>query len=57
MHLFAYRKVASSRPVCYSILELLGHRLQYISIKFLLHKPSENLKNVLITETGYCSRL
>ena len=39
-----YRKVASSRPVYYSILELLGQRSQYIRIKFPLHKPSENLK-------------
>ena len=38
------RKVASSRPVYYSILESLGQRLQYISIKFLLHKQSENPK-------------
>jgi hypothetical protein len=34
-----YRKVASSRPVYYSILELYGQRSQYISIKFPLHKP------------------
>ena len=39
-----YRKVASSRPVYYSILELFGQRSQYIIIKFPLHKPSENLK-------------
>ena len=39
-----YRKVASSRPVYYSILELFGQRSQYISIKFPLYKPSENLK-------------
>ena len=37
-----YRKVASSRPVYYSILELFGQRPQYISIKFSFHKPSEN---------------
>ena len=37
-------KVVSNRPVYYSILELFGQRSQYISIKFLLHKPSENLK-------------
>ena len=37
-----YRKVASSRPVYYSILELLGQRSQYIRVKFALHKPSEN---------------
>ena len=37
-----YRKVASSRPVYYSILELFGQRSQYIRIKFPLHKPSEN---------------
>ena len=46
-----YRKVASSRPVYYSILELLGQSLKYISIKFPLHKPSENQKMC------YCSRL
>ena len=34
-----YRKVASSRPVYYSILNS-----QYISIKFPLHKQSENPK-------------
>ena len=39
-----YRKVESSRPVYYSILELFSQRSQYISIKFPLHKPSENLK-------------
>ena len=39
-----YRVVASSRPVHYSILKLFGQRSQYISIKFPLHKPSENLK-------------
>ena len=41
---FAYRKVVCSRPVYYSILELFGQRSQYISIKFPLHKPYENLK-------------
>ena len=51
---FTYHKVASSRPVYNSILELFGQRSQYISIKFPLHKPSEN---VLLTETDYCSRL
>ena len=35
---------ALDRPKYYSILELLGQRSQYISINFLLHKPSENLK-------------
>ena len=39
-----YCKVASGRPVYYSILELFDQRSQYISIKFPLHKPSENLK-------------
>jgi hypothetical protein len=34
------RKVASSRPV----LDPLGQRSQYISIKFPLHKQSENMK-------------
>ena len=37
-----YRRVASSRPVYYTILELFGQRSQYISMKFPLHKPSEN---------------
>ena len=37
-----YRKVASSRLVYYSILESFGQRSQYISIKFPLHKESEN---------------
>ena len=41
---FEYHKVASSRPVYYLILELLEQRSQYISIKFPLHKPTENLK-------------
>ena len=39
--LSTYRKVASSRPVYDSILELLGQRSKYISIQFPLHKPSE----------------
>ena len=38
----AYRKVASSRPVYYSISDSLGQRTQYISVKFPLHKQSEN---------------
>ena len=33
-----YRKVPSSRPVYYSILETFDQRSQYISIKFPLHK-------------------
>ena len=37
-----YRKVASSRPVYYSILNSFGQRSQYISTKFPLHKLSEN---------------
>ena len=37
-----YRKVASSRPVYYSILNSFGQWSQYISIKFPLHKQSEN---------------
>ena len=37
-----YRKVASSRPVYYSILKPFGQRSHYISIKFPLHKQSEN---------------
>ena len=44
-----YHKVASSRPVYYSILEPFGQRSHCTSIKFPLHKPSE--------ETYYCSRL
>ena len=39
-----YRIVASSRPVYYSILDPLGKRSQNISIKFPLHKQSENMK-------------
>ena len=39
---FDYLKVATSRPVYYSILELFGQREHYISIKLPLHKPSEN---------------
>ena len=35
--LVIYRKVASSRPVYYSILNSFGQRSQYISIKFPLH--------------------
>ena len=38
----SYLKVASSRPVYYSILNSLGIRSQYISIKFPLHKDAEN---------------
>jgi hypothetical protein len=37
-----YRRVASSRPVYYSILNSLGQRSQYVSLKFPLHKQSEN---------------
>ena len=33
-----YCKVASSRPVYYSILDFCGQRSQYISIKFPFHK-------------------
>ena len=39
-----YRKVVSRRPVYYSILDSLGQKSQYISIKFPLHKQSENPK-------------
>ena len=49
-----YHKVASSRPVYYSIFELFDQRSQYICIKFPLHKPSENLNTVLSTKTIYC---
>ena len=37
-----YRKVATSRPVYYSILNSFGRRSQYISINFPLHKQFEN---------------
>ena len=36
------KSVASSRLVYYSILNSFGQRSQYISIKFPLHKQSEN---------------
>ena len=50
-----YRKVASSRPVYYLILENFGQRSQYISIKFPLHKESENHWTcALLTETCSC---
>ena len=39
-----YRKVASSRPVYYSILDHFVQRSQYIIIKIPLHKQSENVK-------------
>ena len=38
-----YHKVASSRPVYYSILELYGQKSQYISIKFPLPKAATHL--------------
>ena len=41
---FKYRKVPTSRPVYYSILNSLGQRSQYIIIKFPLHNQSENPK-------------
>ena len=44
MEEMAYRKIASSRPVYYSILNSFGQRSRYISIKFRLHKQSENPK-------------
>ena len=37
-----YRKVVRNRPVYSSILNFSGKRSQYISIKFPLHKQSEN---------------
>ena len=37
-----YRKVASSRLVYYSILNYFDQRSQYMSIKFPLHKKSDN---------------
>ena len=36
-----YRKIASSRPVYYSILNSIGQRSQYIIIKYPLHKQSK----------------
>ena len=39
---FIYRKVASSSLVYYWILNSLGQRSQYISIRFPLHKQFEN---------------
>ena len=39
---FQCHKVVSSRLVYYSILNSFGKRSQYISIKFALHKQSEN---------------
>ena len=39
-----YHKVVRIRPVYYSILDSLDQRSQYISIKFPLHKQSENPK-------------
>ena len=39
---FIYRKVASSRQVYYSILDFFVQSSEYISIKFPLHKRSEN---------------
>ena len=40
--IFMYPKVASSRPVCYSILDHFVPRSQYISIKISLRGQSEN---------------
>ena len=40
--IYRYCKVGSSRPVYYSILNYFGQMSQYISIKFTLHKQSEN---------------
>ena len=50
------RKVASSRPVYYLILNSLGQRSQYISINFSLHKQSENPK-MCYCATVYYSQL
>ena len=52
-----YRKVASSRLVCYLIWNSFCQRSQYVKIKFPLHKQSENPWIVLLTKTVYCSRL
>ena len=43
-HQLIYRKVASSRPVSYSILNHFVQWSQYISIKVPLNKQSENMK-------------
>jgi hypothetical protein len=37
-----YRKITSIRPVYYSILNSLGKKWQYITIKFPLDKQCEN---------------
>ena len=42
-HISTYRKVASSRPVYYSILYSLGQRAQQLSINFPFHKQSKML--------------
>ena len=52
-----YRKVASSRLVYYSILNSLGQRSQYISIKFCLHKQSENAWVCYYPRQSNCSWL
>ena len=51
-----YHKVASSRLVYYSILELLGQKSQYTRTKLFLQKFWKSL-GVLPSETVYCSRL
>ena len=46
-----YRISANSFRGNYSFLKLFGQRSQYISIKFPLHKPSENRGNYSREET------
>ena len=46
-----YRISANSFRGNYSFLKLFGQRSQYISIKFPLHKPSENCGNYSREET------
>ena len=55
-----YHKVASSRPVYYSILEHLGKRSHYISIKFPLHKPSGSAtkqESILLATLQYVCKM
>ena len=55
---FYYSKVSCSRPVYYSIFDNFVQRSQYVSIKILLHKQSENpWICYILTDTVYCSRL
>ena len=42
-----YRKIVSSRPVYYSILETFGQRSQYKRIEFPLYKHSSRLRYLI----------